>query len=239
MARIAKSDVNRALETAAKTLVRLGGDDGRISRKEVKDALATDRVPRRQAGLVDIFFRFIDHRDHVAGAQITKKDIDSAVEYAREKLIDKYDVNNNGLSQSEIAEMSTTGQLAVQLAKELRMAATIALVADPVDPPIVAMYGIMVEPDPPIMMRYGIQIPVDPGIVAEYGVMVPDPEPVALYGIMVDPDPPVVMRYGFLPPVDPNPDPPVVMRYGFLPPTQRQDPLSDARLFARGEIDDE
>ena len=219
MPRISKTDVHAALERAARHIQDSAGPDGRVSRDDIQAKLSTLKGTERN--LVDIFFRFIDHRDHVAGAQITKKDIDSAVEYAREKLIDKYDVNNNGLSQSEIAEMSTTGQLAVQLAKELRMAATIALVADPVDPPIVAMYGIMVEPDPPIMMRYGIQIPVDPGIVAEYGVMVPDPEPVALYGIMVDPDPPVVMRYGF------------------LPPTQRQDPLSDARLFARGEIDDE
>ncbi len=70
MPRIAKADVNRALETAAKTLIRIGGDDGRISR-EVKNALATDRVPRNQVGLVDIFFKFVDNRDFKAGAQVT------------------------------------------------------------------------------------------------------------------------------------------------------------------------
>ncbi len=34
-----------------------------MSRAEVKNALATDRVPRNQVGLVDIFFKFVDNRD--------------------------------------------------------------------------------------------------------------------------------------------------------------------------------
>ena len=120
MARIAKSEVNRALETAAKTLVRLGGEDGRISRKEVKDALATDRVPRKQAALVDMFFRFVDHRDFKTGAQVTEKDIKRGVEYAKKHMIAKYDLNNNGLSKDEVAKMSLTGKLAVDLAKTLK-----------------------------------------------------------------------------------------------------------------------
>lgn len=123
MSRIAKSDVNRALETAAKTLVRLGGEDGRISRKEVKDALATDRVPRKQAALVDMFFRFVDHRDFKAGAQVTEKDVKRAVAYAKEHMIAKYDLNNNGLSKDEVAKMSLTGKLAVDLAKTLKESA--------------------------------------------------------------------------------------------------------------------
>ncbi|MBN2361358.1 MAG: hypothetical protein JXR83_18045 [Deltaproteobacteria bacterium] len=125
MARIAKADVNRALETAARTLVRLGGDDGRISRKDVKDALATDRVPSKQAELVDIFFRFVDHRDFKAGAQVTEKDVKRAVEYAKEHMIAKYDLNNNGLSKDEIAKMSLTGKLAVNLAKSLKETAVV------------------------------------------------------------------------------------------------------------------
>lgn len=123
MSRIAKADVNRALETAAKTLVRVGGDDGRISRAEVKHALQIDGVPRRQAQLVDMFFKFVDNRDFKKGATVTKSDVDRAVAYAKEHMVAKYDLNNNGLSKDEIKSMSITGKLAVDLAKALKEAA--------------------------------------------------------------------------------------------------------------------
>jgi hypothetical protein len=123
MPRIAKADVNKALETAAKTLTRIGGEDGRVSRAEVKNALATDRVPRKQAALVDIFFKFVDNRDFKAGAQVTAKDITRAVAYAKEHMVAKYDLNDNGLSKAEIAGMSITGKRAVDLARELKAAA--------------------------------------------------------------------------------------------------------------------
>ncbi|MEW5849356.1 MAG: hypothetical protein AB2A00_11105 [Myxococcota bacterium] len=124
MSRIAKSDVNRALDLAAKTIIRVGGEDGRISRSEVKNALATDRVPRNQAALVDIFFKFIDHRDFRAGAQVTAADVKRAVAYAKEHMIAKYDLNDNGLSKDEIAEMSLTGKRAVDLARTLKQSAS-------------------------------------------------------------------------------------------------------------------
>lgn len=120
MSRIAKADVNRALETAAKTLARIGGEDGRVSRAEVKNALATDRVPRNQAALVDIFFKFVDNRDFRKGAQVTASDIKRAVDYAKKHMIAKYDLNENGLSKDEIKDMSLTGKRAVDLARALK-----------------------------------------------------------------------------------------------------------------------
>ena len=123
MSRIAKADVNAALAAAAKTIIAAGGDDGRVSRKDIKTALATDRVPRQQAALVDIFFKFIDNRDFKAGAQVTAKDVKKAVEYAKTHMVNKYDLNNNGLSKDEISKMSLTGKRAVDLAKALKAAA--------------------------------------------------------------------------------------------------------------------
>ena len=120
MARIAKTEVNRALDTAAKTLIRIGGADGKISRADVKNALATDRVARREAPLVDIFFKFIDNRDFKKGAQVTASDVKRAVAYAKEHMVAKYDLNNNGLSKDEIKEMSLTGKRAVDLAVALK-----------------------------------------------------------------------------------------------------------------------
>lgn len=127
MPRIAKADVNRALSLAASTIIDAGGSDGRTSRAELKAKLA--ELPTEQRPLVDIFFKFIDHRDFKKGAQVTKSDVDRAVTYAKKTLVAKYDLNGNGLSRDEIAKMSLTGKRAVDLAKALKAAAV------PVEPP--------------------------------------------------------------------------------------------------------
>lgn len=118
MSRIAKTDVNRALDHVAKALIKAGGDDGRISRADVKTALPT--LTRKERALADIFFKFVDHRDFKAGASVTSADIKKAVSYAKEHMVAKYDLNKNGLSKTEISEMSLTGQRAVDLAKALK-----------------------------------------------------------------------------------------------------------------------
>jgi hypothetical protein len=121
MPRIAKTDVNRALELAATRIKDAGGADGRVSRAELTTALKG--LTGTEKKLTDVFFKFIDHRDFKTGAQVTAKDVDRAVKYAKETMIAKYDLNNNGLSPAEVKKMSLTGQLAVTLAKELKAAA--------------------------------------------------------------------------------------------------------------------
>ena len=211
MPRIAKSDVHAALQRAAQHIQDAAGPDGRVSRADIKAKL--DTLKGTEKNLVDIFFRFIDHRDHVPGAVVTKKDIDRAVDYSKEKLIDKYDVNNNGLSNNEISEMSRTGQLAVQLSKELRMAATIAQIEEP-EPIFMPMYGITAD-DPDIVAEYAVQPPpedLDPGMVMRYGFLPPE-DPVVI-------DPPMVTMYGVMPT-----DPDIVAKYGIAPaPTDQEDP---------------
>ena len=120
MSRIAKADVNRALQLAAKTIIDAGGPDGRTSRAEVKARLSS--LPTEQRKLVDIFFKFIDNRDFKTGAQVTAKDVNRAVAYAKEHLVAKYDLDHNGLSKDEIAKMSLTGRRAIDLAKVLKAA---------------------------------------------------------------------------------------------------------------------
>ncbi|MBL8955714.1 MAG: hypothetical protein JNK82_33375 [Myxococcaceae bacterium] len=112
--------MNRALEQAAKSIIAAGGNDGRTSRADLKAKLPT--LPATESKLVDIFFKFIDHRDFKTGAQVTAKDVNRAVEYAKEHMVAKYDLNNNGLSKDEIAKMSLTGKRAVDLAKALKEA---------------------------------------------------------------------------------------------------------------------
>ena len=121
MPRIAKTDVNRALEMAANRIQDAAGGDGRTSRAEMKAALAN--LSGTEKTLTDVFFRFIDNRDFRAGAQVTTADVQRAVTYAKKNLIAKYDLNDNGLSAAEVKKMSLTGQLAVSLARELKAAA--------------------------------------------------------------------------------------------------------------------
>jgi len=120
MPRIAKADVNAALALAAKSIITAGGTDGRTSRAEMKAAL--NALPKEQRALADIFFKFIDRRDFKAGAQVTAKDVNKAVAYAKEHMVAKYDLNQNGLSKDEISRMSLTGKNAVALAKALKAA---------------------------------------------------------------------------------------------------------------------
>ena len=117
MSRIAKSDVNAALTLAAKRILEAGGSDGRVSRSEMTKALTS--LPKEERKLADIFFRFVDHRDFKSGAQVTKTDLDRAVAYAKKTMVAKYDLNNDGLSKTEISKMSLTGKLAVDLARTL------------------------------------------------------------------------------------------------------------------------
>ena len=122
MSRVGKQDVHAALTRIAQQIIDAGGNDGRISRADMEAKLET--LDGTEQALANMFFRFIDHRDHIPGATVTAKDVTRALDYAKEKLIDKYDLNNNGLSKSEISEMSRTGQLAVELAKELKSVAS-------------------------------------------------------------------------------------------------------------------
>ncbi len=117
MSRIAKTDVFASFDRAA-AIIRASdtNKDGRFSRAELKVAVSNLQGTERE--LVDMFSRFADHRDHRKYAKLTGKDLDRTLAYAKETLVAKYDVNGNGLSKDEIAKMSRTAQLAVQLAQE-------------------------------------------------------------------------------------------------------------------------
>ncbi|MEL7532448.1 MAG: nuclease A inhibitor family protein [Bacteroidota bacterium] len=115
MARLAKQKVHAALEKAAQNILDASGDDPIVSRKDIRQKL--QELEGTEQILTSIFYRFMDHRDAKPGARITKKDVDDSLAYAKEKMVDAYDENNNGLSAAEIAEMSLTARLAVRLAK--------------------------------------------------------------------------------------------------------------------------
>jgi len=113
--RVGKSSVHDAMAKVAQTLIEAGGEDGKITSAEVAQQL--ESLEGTERDLADIFFKYVEHR---SGGSVTSCDINSALDFAKDNLIDKYDLNNNGLSKSEVSQMSRTGRLAVQLAQELK-----------------------------------------------------------------------------------------------------------------------
>ena len=120
MPRISKSDVYAALDRAAEHMLSAAEGDMTITRRGIRSKLRT--LSGVEKALVDIFYRFMDHRTPNTEGIITSADIEGAIRYAKEKMIDKYDLNRIGLSKKEIEEMSTTGKLAVALARQLKRA---------------------------------------------------------------------------------------------------------------------
>jgi len=121
MTTIATSDVHAALERAAEQLRGAGGPDGVVSRRDIRTRLLALEGAERE--LVDVLYRFIDGRDAARSARMTKSDIDAAVAHIRTELIDRHDLDQNGLSDDEIARMPELGKHAVALARKLKDAA--------------------------------------------------------------------------------------------------------------------
>ena len=120
MTTIATSDVHAALARTADKLLSAAGADGIVSRKDVRAKLLSLEGTERD--LVDMLYRFIDKRDAARSARMTKSDIDAAVAFIKTELIDCHDLDNNGLSEDEIARMSELGKYAVTLARQLKQA---------------------------------------------------------------------------------------------------------------------
>lgn len=110
--RVAHAVPERGLEHVAGLLKEAAGKDGITSRDDI-DALGHQLYVqgRGTEGLaVRYFGSFIDYRDHEAGARITGSDIDRAVDYAKEHLLQNKDENRNGYSAAEVENFSTSAK---------------------------------------------------------------------------------------------------------------------------------
>jgi hypothetical protein len=110
--RIAKDVPEKGLIHIAQLLKEADKGDGITSRKDrddlVKHLYGQGRGTESLAA--SYFFGFIDARDHKPGARVTAKDIDKAVEYAKQHMLRNKDGNNNGYSKKEIEKFSTTAK---------------------------------------------------------------------------------------------------------------------------------
>ncbi|MBN2358737.1 MAG: hypothetical protein JXR83_04745 [Deltaproteobacteria bacterium] len=119
---VKRSDVHRAFDIAAKNIKDTADINSRISNTSVRIKLAALGGVERD--LTDMFVRMADNFDR----PLTVKDVDAVLKAAKETLVDAYDLDNNGLSDDEVARMPRVAQLAVELARVLA-----ANSPDPVD----------------------------------------------------------------------------------------------------------
>lgn len=120
MSRVSKASVNAVFDRAISKLTVGAGADKRISRADAAKVVASIK-DQTEAKFTDMLFKFIDHRDAAAGNTVGVGDLAKGAAYSKKELIGDYDLNNNGLSDAETAKMSTTGKLAVSLAKALKL----------------------------------------------------------------------------------------------------------------------
>ena len=121
MTTLATSAVHAAVDRAAAHLLDAAGPDGIVSRKDIRTKLQALEGTERD--LVDTLYRFIVRRDSAKGSRMTKADVNSALKFVRTELVDRFDLDKNGLSEDEVARMSELGKLAVALAQTLQEAA--------------------------------------------------------------------------------------------------------------------
>jgi hypothetical protein len=117
MPRIAKADVLAKLQRIADLKKAADGNSGTrrnnvTSRAE--DAKQLEGLKGYERGVYAMFSAFADHRDSLG---MRFKDIDRAVAYAADKMINRLDKNNNGLDNKEIAAGSKTVQMIVEWIK--------------------------------------------------------------------------------------------------------------------------
>ena len=119
MTRIQPSAAHAALDQAARRITDAAGDDAKVSKAELKAAVA--ELSGTEKKLVDVFSRFVTNRAGRPAEGLSERDVQEAVAYAKASMISKYDLDGDGLSPDEVKKMSKTGQLAVKLAEELEL----------------------------------------------------------------------------------------------------------------------
>ncbi len=109
------------LDEAAEIIVSAAGEDGIISRRDIREKLFS--LEGFQQSLVDSLYRYVDRLDETPGARVTYKDIKRVIAYIKEEIITQFDIDPSRLSFQEEERISSQGPLAVQLAQNLKRTA--------------------------------------------------------------------------------------------------------------------
>lgn len=131
MSRVAHSVPMKAYDHITKLLTEAGGKDGKISRDNAEALVGKLREEGRgtEAVAAHNLFKMIDMRDNESGHQVTAYDLKKDRSFVEAKLLENRDVNNDGYSAAEIANMSPAGRALVELGQALEIKASRARVA--------------------------------------------------------------------------------------------------------------
>ena len=125
MPRLSKNYAHQAIDRAVAALVEAAGDNGQLSRLEQRPLV--DRHSGAERGLVVNLANFARYR--FAGEprqRLTVPRIERAGALAKERLVNAYAANRNGLSAAEMGRMRNStriGWLSVMVGQKLRSGA--------------------------------------------------------------------------------------------------------------------
>ena len=110
--RIAHDVPAQGLSHTAELLRGAAGKDGIISRQDKDDLVGSLYREGRgtEALAVAYFYGLTDARDSGAGNRVTEADIAKAESFAADRMLRNKDVNDNGYSQAEVEDFSTTAK---------------------------------------------------------------------------------------------------------------------------------
>lgn len=110
--RIGHDVPEKGMAHVAQLILQAASKDGIASRDDIEDLkydLYKQGRGTEQLG-VAYFYGFIDARDHGDGNRVTETDVQRAMDYAKESLLKNKDKNNNGYSQAEVENFSTSAK---------------------------------------------------------------------------------------------------------------------------------
>ncbi len=125
MSRIAYATPMAAYDHIADLLKNQGGKDGVVSRDDAKALVKSLRKEGRgtEAMVASNLFKMIDAQDNKKGARVTGFDLTISRKFVEKKMLQGYDLNNNGWSKAEIGKMSPTARGMIELGKTLEIKA--------------------------------------------------------------------------------------------------------------------
>lgn len=120
MARLTVQDLIHAIEKAAEDLLAAAGDDGMVSKEDIRKKLQEQQGVQR--GLLEAFYDFLRDEDQ-AYMRVTRAVVKDGLAFVKEKIIPEFEIAPGGLSEAETNAMLTFGEEEALLGSRLKQAA--------------------------------------------------------------------------------------------------------------------
>ncbi len=119
MARLTIQNLINSMEEAAENLLNAAGDDGVVSKNDIREKLATQREPFRT--LLEAFYDFLrdENQPHM---RVTRAVINDGIQHVKDKIIPLFEITPAGLSDEEQRAMLELGAETLALGTALKRA---------------------------------------------------------------------------------------------------------------------